>query len=310
MSAGFGFSAGDFIAALNLVGTVASALRDTCDASGQFAELVAHLDILEKALIEVNNLDLDDEQIAEKIALQQAAAQCQLTIDKFWKKIQKYQPHLRSGGGSTSGRSQFGRGSRNAIKDGWMRIKWTVCKAEDVDKFKADLRGHTSSMQVLLLMTQMSERSSPLYHFKPTESLANDPIHCLGKSASLRDKKQDGQRKTLAGRIQQTSFTWMNQLASIASSVSSCLQQGRELLEITANVMKMNIQIFQAILNLQHHLTRIPAQVERQQPVYMIDALGRESPFHLEFIRSADAFLAVLRANFVQAGVGTDKIDH
>ena len=64
MSVGFGFSAGDFIAALNLVGTVASALRDSRDASGQFAELVAHLDILEKALIEVNNLDLEDAQIA------------------------------------------------------------------------------------------------------------------------------------------------------------------------------------------------------------------------------------------------------
>lgn len=29
-------------------------------------------------------------------------------------------------------------------------------------------------------------------------------------------------------------------------------------------------------------------QVERQQPVYFLDALGRVTPFHLEFIRSAE----------------------
>jgi len=35
-------------------------------------------------------------------------------------------------------------------------------------------------------------------------------------------------------------------------------------------------------------MTRIPSQVERQQPVYMIDALGRHAPFYLEFIRSKE----------------------
>ncbi|GKZ78533.1 hypothetical protein AnigIFM56816_002206 [Aspergillus niger] len=39
-------------------------------------------------------------------------------------------------------------------------------------------------------------------------------------------------------------------------------------------------------------------QVERQQPVYFLDALGRVTPFHLEFIRSAEAFIAVLQDNF------------
>jgi hypothetical protein len=35
-------------------------------------------------------------------------------------------------------------------------------------------------------------------------------------------------------------------------------------------------------------ITNIPGQVERQQPVYMIDALGKASPFHPEFVRSAE----------------------
>lgn len=44
--------------------------------------------------------------------------------------------------------------------------------------------------------------------------------------------------------------------------------------------------------------------------MYMIDAFGRSSPFHLEFIRSAEGLIAVLRVNFEAAGAGTEKIDH
>jgi hypothetical protein len=36
-----------------------------------------------------------------------------------------------------------------------MRIKWAVCKKDDVAKFKADLLGHTESMQLLLVTVQM-----------------------------------------------------------------------------------------------------------------------------------------------------------
>jgi len=88
----------------------------------------------------------------------------------------------------------------------------------------------------------------------------------------------------------------------------------------------MNVQIFQAVLNLQNFITRIPAQVERQQPVYLIDALGRQSPFHLQFIRSAEvhiihfpvfacisnmvfqALTAVLQTNFSKTGQTRKKI--
>jgi hypothetical protein len=52
------------------------------------------------------------------IALRQAAAQCQRTIDAFWKKVQKYQPHLSydSGGGEQS--------QVSVLKGGMMKIRW------------------------------------------------------------------------------------------------------------------------------------------------------------------------------------------
>ncbi len=36
-----------------------------------------------------------------------------------------------------------------------MKVKWALCKKEDLGKFKADLQGHTGSIEVLLLTVQM-----------------------------------------------------------------------------------------------------------------------------------------------------------
>ena len=47
------------------------------------------------------------------------------------------------------------------------------------------------------------------------------------------------------------------------------------------------MQVFQIVLNIQNLVTSIPGQIDRQQPVYLIDAIGKSSPFHLEFVRSA-----------------------
>lgn len=143
MSVGFGFSTGDFIAAIELVATVIDALRDSGDSTSEYCELVRQLYALETALIQVKRLDLDESQYAEVIALRQAGAQCQRTIDDFWKKIQCYQPCLRAGG------------SNSRIKDGWMRIKWAMCKKDDVARFKIDLMAHTQSIELLLQTLQM-----------------------------------------------------------------------------------------------------------------------------------------------------------
>jgi hypothetical protein len=144
MSVGFGFSVGDFISALKLVATVVDALRESGLASTEYRGLVGQLDLLETALRKVNRIELDDNQYAEGIALRQAAAQCQRTIDEFLKKnIQKYQPSLKAGG------------SGNRVKDGWMKVKWALCQKEDLAKFKADLVGHTESINLIMTTIQM-----------------------------------------------------------------------------------------------------------------------------------------------------------
>jgi len=140
MSVGFGFSAGDFIAALNLVGTVISALQDASGAGSEYRELVRELCTLESALLRVKNIELEDSQGAERAVLRQAASQCQWTIDEFWKKTQKYQPHL----------SQSGYGGLG-VQGAWMKVKWALCKKEHLVRFRADLEGHARSIEMLLV---------------------------------------------------------------------------------------------------------------------------------------------------------------
>ncbi|KAF4627334.1 hypothetical protein G7Y89_g10823 [Cudoniella acicularis] len=260
MSVGFGFSAGDFIAALELVATVVDALRESGEASHKYRELVRQLYTLETALLQVKRLEFDESQHAEYIALQQAASQCQRTIDDFWKKIEKYQGSLGAGGATSR------------LKKGWMKIRWAICRKEDVSAFQADLVAHTESIHLLLVAIEMSR-------------------------TNIIEKKNDKTKLSLASKVQQAYFKCMKKLSEIAETASITRQ-------------KSYIDNFKDIivLNIQNIITKIPAQVERQQPVYLIDALGKFSPFHLEFIRSAEALTAVLQSNVNKAGQARKKI--
>lgn len=106
-----------------------------------------------------------------------------------------------------------------------MKIKWAVCKMDDVAKFKADLQGHTRSIQILLHAIEI-------------------------KRNSIEAIKRDQQHNTIATMIQDMSFQWMTKVSAAAKTIMLCFQQGKQLLELTAGIMRMNIQIFQAVLDL------------------------------------------------------------
>ncbi|RYP71262.1 hypothetical protein DL771_004954 [Monosporascus sp. 5C6A] len=233
----FGFSVGDFLAALKLVGTVIDALRESSNSGSTYRELLSELYSLETALLRVKRIDLDESQHIEKLALRQAAAQCQRTIDSFWKK-----------------------------------------------NFRAEIAAHTGSIEVLLLTVQMDMTT----------------IHARGEQR---------QYETLTGRIQELSNHGMSKLAAIAGGIAEDVQQGRSLLESSAKVLETNLLVFRMVHDIQQFIMHIPTQVQRQQPVYMVDAFNKESPFHLEFVRSAEAFISVLKVNFKASGCGPGMID-
>jgi hypothetical protein len=151
-------------------------------------------------------------------------------------------------------------------------------------RFKADLVGHTESIELLLVTLHMG-------------------------STRIDGRKQQESIKTLAGKVQESYFGCMQKLSEIMDTVSTSVQQGETILDMTAKVIQTNIQVFHIVLNIQSIITRLPGQVDRQQPVYLVDALGRHTPFHLEFVLPADALVYVLKSNIKDIGIGAQKID-
>ena len=46
------------------------------------------------------------------------------------------------------------------MSDSWMKIQWALCTREDIDAFKADIRGHISAIEMLLMILQMHDFAS------------------------------------------------------------------------------------------------------------------------------------------------------
>ena len=140
---GFGFSVGDFISGLNLLRELIKALEDSSGSSKEYRDLIRELYSLERALLEVKHLNVNESLQPHKNAIMQAAVQCQDAISFFLSQIAKYQPSLSRGG------------SGNKWRDCLRKIQWALCKKEDVQKFRAQIQGHTSSIAILLMTLKL-----------------------------------------------------------------------------------------------------------------------------------------------------------
>jgi hypothetical protein len=274
MSVGFGFSVGDFISAINVVQTVIDALSASSKSSSELQELFRQLYSLETALREIKQLEVSESLHAEVLALKQSAAQCQLTISDFLSKTASYQPHLLCPNGVSS-----------SLRGRWKKVKWAMCKRKDVVQFKTDLLAHTESIQLLLATIQM-------------------------KNVNLGRKSQQSAQRSSGSQIQDGFSSCMRKLSILGNALISISAQAQKCIEDSRRIISMNIRVFQVVLNIQNLLMTIPGQVERQQPVYLNDALGRYSPFHLEFIKCPEALISVLSINFKWLGSASKKIQN
>jgi Fungal N-terminal domain of STAND proteins len=143
MSIGFGFSVGDFISGIQLVREVISSLQSSAGSALEYRTLIYELFALERALLEVKAIKFEDCEAAQLDALQCAATQCQSTIDRFRVKVRKYQPSLNA------------QGSGSKVRDSFRKIQWALCEKVDLEVFKAEIRGHASSINLFLATIQM-----------------------------------------------------------------------------------------------------------------------------------------------------------
>ena len=273
MSVGFGFSVSDFVAAVQLVGTVVDALSANSTDSSELHELYQQLRDLETTLRNIDQLDIDNSLHAEVIALKQSAAQCQSTIHNFLRETEPYQAHLL-----------LPNGGQSSLQSKWKKVKWALCKKKHVVQFRTNLLVHTQSIQLTLNMI-------------------------LIKHVALGQKHQQVAHNALALQVQHAFGSCMSTVQSMGSTLTDLSVLARRCTENCRRIVRIHFHVFRYILDMQRLLANlIPAQVPRQQPVYLIDGFGRSSPFYLETIRSPAALIYVLSDNASWFGSASRKI--
>ncbi|KAI9865708.1 MAG: hypothetical protein M1813_002166 [Trichoglossum hirsutum] len=297
----FGFSIGDFVNSLSVIKDLIDALQDASGARADYHELVAELRGLERGLIAIQELNINEDQqlrwvskIVGKrrfLAVAQAAAGCRQCINSFLVKIAKFQD-LGKTVAPANGKRKFGQfpscvsgfASIGAWRTNLRKIQWALGK-DDVTKFREEVQLHASSIQMLLVTLQMSELSTQ------------------GRKQDSRNKNQQTVITTLDDKLDQNTTMLQTQSELLKSVRTSLIGFERTLntrQEQLFHTLVDNITQLRSSLKQQNE---IPPQVMLQRPVQLLDACGRLAPFHLEFINSSEAFLAVLKVRFKHAGL-------
>lgn len=142
MAAGFGFSVGDFIACTKVAKSVYLAFREGTGASSTYQRFVADLNGLLCGLEEIRCLEFDESQKYQKLALQEAADQCQQTIETFLLQHAKFKESL----GKEHTASRF--------KTRFHKVEWALFMKSEVDNLRTQILGHTTTINTLLITMQ------------------------------------------------------------------------------------------------------------------------------------------------------------
>jgi hypothetical protein len=139
----FGFSVGDFVAGIKLVKDLLDSLDEAAGAGPAYRQLTAELRSLERALTEVKNLPTHHSQTPQKVALEQAATQCQDCIETFLRENTNFHNTL----GALATASKWRTNLR--------KFQWAVCKPDAVSKFRAEIAGHVLTVNTLMATMQL-----------------------------------------------------------------------------------------------------------------------------------------------------------
>lgn len=274
MSVGFGFSVGDILMGLKLIKQSIEALQDTKGSSADFKALGHEIDTLKDGLEAVEELKLDQRfgpKSKQAAAIRQAVSRCRQCIETFLSTVAKYQPWLRT-------KAPAGAAWKASLK----KVQWALCKKDDVNRFRAQMERHSSCISMLLVTFQVSQSFE--------QSTRQESQHA--NAMKLNDQKQ-------GLRFDQTNALLMGLTLDQRQLFLSLLESNRQLIQANERIAH-EMQHMRGAVQLHYEL---PPQVALQKPVTLLDACGKVSAFHLDFVDCAQAFLAVLKIRFQQHGV-------
>lgn len=133
---------GDIISVSLLLKDILVALDDSRGSCAEYQQLISELYILDRALLEIDQLCRRHEGTAELMALrsvaQKAVNDCRNSMDAFLTKFAKY-------------RKALGAGSRaNFMCTFPKKIQFAVIEKGTLEKFRAEIVAHSLSLNMLL----------------------------------------------------------------------------------------------------------------------------------------------------------------
>lgn len=134
----FGFSIGDFMAAGAIIKNIVSALRTSSTSDHQ--ELVLELHGLQRALDEIEHLQVAPQHETEVNAVKVTALTCQYRLDDFAGKLKKFQ--------SLSQGTKVGSSEKAKI---WrLKLQWGFSMEAEVQSLRAYLIAHVGYLNMRL----------------------------------------------------------------------------------------------------------------------------------------------------------------
>jgi hypothetical protein len=139
----FGFSFGDFVAAIEVIHKVTRALRRSSGARCHFHQTVADLESFETVLRRVEALSPTTSSPDTLEAIRLCAFKCHLPLNRFLQRIRLYEKHMDRSSGSKTQLVQ-------SVTGGFWKAKWAIKVEEEVAKLKADIGPLLEAISVLL----------------------------------------------------------------------------------------------------------------------------------------------------------------
>ncbi|KAF2690483.1 hypothetical protein K458DRAFT_244512, partial [Lentithecium fluviatile CBS 122367] len=223
MSPGFGFSVGDFIAAIGMcLGyherfvalTLAKALKDSGTAAAEYQQVVLELQGLQNVLARLAALEPTRSNIQYVNAIRAAAMASTLSLQEFLSKLERFEPSM----------SPFAAKKPFTMNKAGRQTQYAVFMAEEIQKMRALIYGNVIRINVLLA-TNASETLSRVELQLAThdQTLAESFQDTRDEMAKVVEESEQMKAQIAAHRAEtrQHSLTSSCQVQEISSKVDS-----------------------------------------------------------------------------------------
>ncbi|MCJ1313124.1 hypothetical protein MMC25_006801 [Agyrium rufum] len=307
MTPAFGFSVGDFIAAIDLCTKVARALKTTGGAASEYQQVIVELHGLQNVLVRLAAFEPTESNIDHVNAIRRMALACSFPLEDFLSKLEKYDAAMASVSSMTV--------SRAAAK----KAKWAVFMTEEVDRIRTMISGHVISIN-LLLATHASETLSRLEKAERAslDVLASDQQtrEEISRSTTQLDQKLDRldeNTASIVGRLGSLTIglasagSSLVTLQSLSSQILAFLRVfPSELRTLLQSIIRTNVRMYAVLLSINQKIAASPTLL-LESNIRMEDAFGEIRTLPYEWFRYWEPFEGLLRAKF-RDRPGTDRV--